>query len=45
MGADILEETTASFLRVKNEAMESSIIVVLSGLVGITSPKTVFTRT
>jgi len=45
MGTNILEETAASFLRVKNEAVESSTTVVLNGLVGITSQKTVFTRT
>ena len=44
MGTDILEEAAASFLRVKDEAVETSITVVLNRLVGITSLKTVFTR-
>jgi hypothetical protein len=45
MGTDILEEAAASFLRVKDEVVESSITLVLNRLVGITSLKTVFTRT
>jgi hypothetical protein len=45
MGTDILEEPAAFFLRVKDEAVESSITVVLNRLVGIISLRTVFTRT